>query len=36
MCEKNNPEPGDYLVRVHCDADGEVKWSPVHMDTRKR
>jgi len=36
MCEKNNPEPGDYLVRVHCDADGEVKWSPVHMETRKR
>ncbi len=36
MCEKNNPEPGDYLVRVHCDSDGEVKWSPVHMDTRKR
>ena len=36
MCEKNNPEPGDYLVRVHCDADGEVKWSPVHMETRQR
>ena len=36
MCEKNNPEPGDYLVRVQCDSDGVVKWSPVHMETRKR
>ena len=32
MCERNNPGPGDYLVRVHCDADGQVAWSPVHMD----
>jgi len=36
MCEKNNPEPGDYLVRVRCNADGEVAWSPVHMDTRMK
>ena len=35
MCEENNPEPGDYLVRVKCEADGTVTWSPVHMNTRK-
>ena len=32
MCERNNPDPGDYLVRVHCGGDGQVDWSPVHMD----
>ena len=35
MCEENNPEPGDYLVRVKCEVDGTVTWSPVHMNTRK-
>lgn len=32
MCEVNNPDPGDYLVRVDVRSDGEVTWSPVHMD----
>ena len=32
MCEKNNPEPGDYLIRVDAKADGKVTWSPVHMN----
>lgn len=35
MCEKNSPEPGDYLVRVNCNADGMVTWDPVHMYTKK-
>ena len=36
MSERNSPEPGDYLVRMHVDADGDVAWSPVHMNTRKK
>ena len=36
MCEENNPEPGDYLVRVKCKADGGVTWEHVHMNTKKR
>ncbi len=36
MCERNNPEPGDYLIRIDCKADGEVSWSPVHMNTRAK
>ena len=36
MCEKNNPEPGDYLVRVDARADGAVTWSPVHMDYARK
>ena len=36
MCEENNPEPGDYLVRVKCKVDGGVTWEKVHMNTRKR
>ena len=36
MCEENNPEPGDYLVRVNCKVDGGVTWEQVHMNTRKR
>ena len=36
MCEANNPEPGDYLVRVKCKADGTHSWEHVHMNTRKR
>lgn len=35
MCEENNPEPGDYLVRVKCKADGGITWEHVHMNTRK-
>lgn len=36
MCEENNPEPGDYLVRVHVKKDGTVTWEKVHMNTRKK
>ena len=36
MCEANNPEPGDYLVRVNCKADGTTSWEHVHMNSRKR
>ena len=32
MCEANNPEPGDYLVRVHVKKDGTITWERVHMD----
>ena len=36
MCEANNPEPGDYLVRVKCKVDGGVSWEHVHMNTKKQ
>ena len=32
MAESNNPEPGDYLVRVHAKRDGTLKWERVHMN----
>ena len=32
MCEANNPEPGDYLVRVHVKKDGTVTWEHVTMN----
>ncbi|MDD2953186.1 MAG: metallophosphoesterase [Parabacteroides sp.] len=32
MSEQNSPEPGDYLVRVTCSKDGEVKYEKVHMN----
>lgn len=32
MCERNNPEPGDYLVRVHVKPDGSFTWEKVHMN----
>ena len=32
MSEDNNPDPGDYLVRVHCKKDGTIKWEKVHMN----
>ena len=31
MCEANNPEPGDYLIRVHVRKDGTIRWEKVHM-----
>jgi hypothetical protein len=31
MCEKNNPEPGDYLVRVNV-SDDHLDWDPVRMN----
>ena len=36
MCEENNPEPGDYLVRVHVKKDGSIIWEKVHMNSRKK
>lgn len=32
MSEDNNPEPGDYLVRVNCKLDGTNSWEHVHMN----
>ena len=32
MCEANNPEPGDYLVRVHVKKNGAVTWEHVRMN----
>ena len=32
MSERNNPEPGDYLVRLDVNADDTVTWSPVRMN----
>jgi len=32
MSESNNPEPGDYLVRVHVKKDGTITWERVHMN----
>ena len=31
MCEKNNPEPGNYLVRVNVGVDN-LDWEPVKMN----
>jgi predicted phosphodiesterase len=31
MSSDNNPDPGDYLIRVHVKKDGTIKWEPVHM-----
>ena len=31
MSERNNPEPGDYLLRVHVKRDGSYSWERVHM-----
>ena len=35
MCEANNPNPGDYLVRMHVKSDGSLEWEQVHMDYTK-
>ena len=35
MCEKSNPGPGDYLVRVHVKKDGTLSWERVHMNYTK-
>ncbi|MBO4827795.1 MAG: hypothetical protein J5506_11295 [Prevotella sp.] len=32
MSERNSPEPGDYLVRVHVKKDGRITWERVHME----
>jgi len=31
MSEANNPNPGDYLVRVHVKKNGEITWERVRM-----
>ncbi len=36
MCENNNPDPGDYLVRVHVKKDGTISWEKVHMSSKKK
>ena len=36
MCEENNPNPGDYLVRVHCKKDGTITWERVRMNYAKK
>ena len=36
MSENNNPEPGDYLVRVHVKRNGDITWEKVRMNTRKK
>ena len=32
MSEANNPEPGNYLIRVHVKADGTLSWEHVRMN----
>lgn len=36
MSENNNPEPGDYLVRVHVKRDGTLRWEQVRMNYTKK
>jgi predicted phosphodiesterase len=36
MCEANNPQPGDYLVRVHVKKDGTISWEKVRMNYTKK
>ena len=35
MCEANNPNPGNYLVRVKVNQDSTASWSPVMMHYTK-
>ncbi len=35
MCERNNPQPGNYLVRVHVKKDGSYTWEKVRMNYTK-
>jgi len=32
MCEANNPNPGDYLIRINIDKDGGVDYEKVRMN----
>ena len=32
MSERNSPDPGDYLLRVHVKKDGTLSWERVHMN----
>lgn len=36
MSERNSPDPGDYLVRVHVAKDGSVTYERVHMNYVKK
>lgn len=36
MSERNSPDPGDYLVRVHVTKDGSVTYERVHMNYVKK
>lgn len=36
MSEANNPQPGDYLVRVHVKKDGTISWEKVRMNYTKK
>lgn len=36
MCEANNPQPGDYLIRVHVKKDGTISWEKVRMNYTKK
>lgn len=36
MSEANSPNPGDYLVRVHVNADGTITWEKVRMNYTKK
>lgn len=36
ICENNNPDPGDYLIRVQVDDDGGLSYKKVHMDYAKK
>ncbi len=36
MGERNRPDPGDYLVRVHVKKDGTITWEKVHMYTKQQ
>lgn len=36
MSERNSPDPGDYLVRVHVNKDGDVTYERVHMNYVKK
>ena len=35
MSEENNPDPGDYLVRIHAKRDGTLSWERVRMNYHK-
>ena len=32
MCESERPDPGDYVVRIIVDPEGQVFWEPVRMN----
>lgn len=36
MSERNSPNPGDYLLRVHVKANGELTWERVRMNYTKK